>query len=147
MAKILKKIRESSLNFDDCLEKYSKEFKLLKKDKKMIHSICFSTMRNIQFINIVIKKLVKKINNNDIGFFLLISAIAQIYYLDYKPYAVINSTCESLKKTKTKYSTEFINAVLRNAERKKENILISKINNLNYPSWFKKNIAELPLMD
>tara|TARA_Y100000590_G_scaffold76227_1_gene84321 strand:+ start:193 stop:1470 length:1278 start_codon:yes stop_codon:yes gene_type:complete len=144
VAKILKKIRESSLNFDDCLEKYSKEFKLLKKDKKMIHSICFSTMRNIQFINIVIKKLVKKINNNDIGFFLLISAIAQIYYLDYKPYAVINSTCESLKKTKTKYSTEFINAVLRNAERKKENILISKINNLNYPSWFKKNIAELP---
>ena len=43
VAKILKKIRESSLNFDDCLEKYSKEFKLLKKDKKMIHSICFST--------------------------------------------------------------------------------------------------------
>ena len=46
---------------------------VMKKDKKMIHSICFSSMRNIQVINIVIKKLVKKVNNNDIGFFLLIS--------------------------------------------------------------------------
>ena len=144
VAKILKKIRKSSLNFEDCLAQYSEEFNLMKKDKKMIHSICFSSMRNIQFINIVIKKLVKKVNNNDIGFFLLISAIAQIYYLDYKSYAVINSTCEASKKTKTKYSTEFINAVLRNAERKKEKMLILKLNNLNYPSWFKKNIAELP---
>ena len=67
----------------------------------------------------------------------------QIFYLNLKGYAVINSTCESLKKLNSRKSISFVNGLLRNIERNKKNINLNTLKKSKHPIWFKNNIKNL----
>ena len=92
---ILFKIRKSNLTFNECLEIYTKKYKLSNLDKKFIHNVVLNTLRNINVNEQIIRSYIKKINKNDFSYFLILSAIEQICFLNIKSYAVINSICES----------------------------------------------------
>ena len=79
-------------------------------------------MRNYIYVNNIINKFSKKnIKIND-SYFLLLSAITQLLILNFKDFAVINSTVELAKNKDINAPEKFINAVLRNISRNKEYI-------------------------
>ena len=122
IGKILKKIRETSINLDLCFEKNTENYKLSETDRGFIYNVTIKTIRNANTIEQILENFTNKINKKEIYYFLIISALCQIFYLNLKGYAVINSTCESLKKLNSRKSISFVNGLLRNIERNKKNI-------------------------
>jgi len=143
IGKILKKIRETSINLDSCFEKSIENHKLSETDRRFIYNVTITTIRNINTIEQILENFTKKINKKEISYFLIISALCQIFYLKLKGYAVINSTCESLKKLSSKKSISFANGLLRNIERNKKNIILNVLKKSKHPIWFKNNIKNL----
>ena len=74
-------------------------------------------------------------------YFLLLSAITQLIILNFKNFAVVNSTVELSKDKRIKTSTNFVNGLLRNIIRNKKNILKYKINFDHLPLWFIKKTS------
>ena len=140
---ILKKIRETSINLDSCFEKNIENNKLSKLDRSFIYNVTITTIRNINVIEQILENFVTKINKKEINYFLIISALCQIFYLKLKSYAVINSTCEALKELGSRKSISFVNGLLRNIDRKKTNINLNNLKKSKHPIWFKNNIKNL----
>ncbi len=138
---ILLNIYKYNLNIDD--KKFSKNLnKFPQRDKNFIINICLTTMRRQFHLDCIIKKYVKK-NTKIQQRILLMSAICQIVYLDFKEYAVINSSVEIAKKIKISHG--FINAVLKKVSSDKKYLSDIKISYNDYPEWFKNEIKNLDL--
>ncbi|MBI28976.1 MAG: Ribosomal RNA small subunit methyltransferase B [Alphaproteobacteria bacterium MarineAlpha5_Bin11] len=139
ITRILYDLKKTNKNFDDCFQYYINKYSLCETDKKFIHNIVFTTIRNETIIYQIVKLYVARINRNDYKYLIIASAVAQIYKLEIKSYAVINSSCEAYKILNKTNSSKFINAVLRNIDRDKD-----KITNLNlslkFPNWLNSNI-------
>ena len=135
---ILISLKRELTTFDYIFEKIIKKQNLSFSDKKLIQNVVFCCMRNFLSINKIIKLYVKKINYNSNDYFLILSSIAQIVYLNFKDYAVVNSTVE-IAKMKAGANPKFINGLLRNIIRNKNNIKI-QVSFDDFPRWFvKKN--------
>mgnify|MGYP001345040964 CR=1 FL=1 len=134
---ILYIIKKESKNFDAIYALKIKENSFSLSDKKLIQTVVLNCMRNYFYIDLVINKFAKKIKKDSHSYFLLLSAITQILILNFKEYAVINTTVEIAKNKKLKTSHNYINAILRNIVKNKKNINI-KINFLQLPEWFRK---------
>ena len=107
----------------------------------MIHSVVLNSMRYHLFIDEIIKKFSTKLNKSSESYYLLLSAITQLLILNFKDFAVINSTVELAKNKNINAPEKFINAVLRNINRNK-----SKLSKINYnfsslPLWFTKKVS------
>ena len=63
--------------------------------------------------------------------------------LDFKEFAVVNSTVELAKDKRIKTSTSLVNGLLRNIIRNKKNILKYKVNFNQLPYWFTKKTSRL----
>ena len=101
----------------------------------MVHNIVLSSMR----YNLYIKKILffyvkKKLSINQ--YLLLLSAITQMIFLNFKDYATINTTVELAKHKDIKVFPGFINAVLKNILKDKINIQNTEIEHKNLPKWF-----------
>ena len=138
---ILFDIRENNKNFDQTFNINTLKKKILESDIKMIQNIVLSSMRYHLHIDKIIPLYAKKkITNNQ--YILLLSAITQIVFLDFKNYAVVNSSVEIAKITKI--YPGFINAILKNIIRDKKELKKIKINYSDLPNWFtKENISIL----
>jgi len=139
--KILRQLRLDTIGFDEVfLEKVvKKNFK--DNDRKMIHSVVLNAMRYHLFIDEIIKKFSTRLNKSSESYYLLLSAITQLLILNFKDFAVINSTVELAKNKDINAPEKFINAVLRNISRNK-----SKLSKINYnfsrlPLWFTKKVS------
>ena len=88
----------------------------------------------------IIEKYIKK-KLRDKEKILLISAITQIVFLDFKEYAVINCTVEIAKKLKIFHG--LVNAFLKNVSKDKESLKNISISFDDLPSWFKKRNVSL----
>ena len=143
IAKILKKIKESKINIDECFENEIKKTDLSINDKKYIYNVVVTTIKNINSIDQILLNFTKKINKKDVSYFFIISAISQIFILKQKEYAVINSTCDAYKKLHKK-KLNFINGLLRNISRKKLSINFDQQNKSLHPIWFKNILKDLP---
>ena len=133
---ILKILKNRPVNFDQVYLEKIKDNKFSKSDRKMIQNVVLNSMRHYLFINAIIKKFTKNIKFSSNIYFLLLSAITQLLVLDFKEYAVVNSTVELSKDRRIKTSTSLINGLLRNIIRNKKNILKYKINFNQLPCWF-----------
>ena len=131
---ILISLKREFTTFDYIFEKIIKKQNLSSSDKKLIQNVVFCCMRNFLSINKIIKLYVKKINYNSNDYFLILSSIAQIIFLNFKDYAVVYSTVEIAKK-KAGTNPKFINGLLRNIIRNKNNIKIQSSFD-DFPSWF-----------
>ena len=99
---ILISLRNYTYNFDHLFEIKIKNKKITLSDKKLIQNVVFCSMRNFFSINRIIKLYVKKLDYKSDNYFLLLSAISQLIFLDFKEYAVVNSTVEIAKSKKSK---------------------------------------------
>ena len=106
-----------------------------REDISFLNNVILNSMRFQFHSTKIIKKYVKKkINNNEK--ILLISAITQIVFLNYKEYAVVNCTVEIGKKLNIFHG--LINATLKNISKDKEKLKNIKIKFDDLPLWFKE---------
>ena len=133
---ILISLKNEFSNFDLLFENQIKQKGINKSDKRMVHSVVFCSMRNYAIINRIVQLYVKKINYRSNNYFLLLSAIAQIIFLSFKEYAVVDSTVE-LSKRINNTNPKFINGVLRKVIKNKSIIKLDN-NFSDLPKWFIK---------
>lgn len=93
-------------------------------DSAFLNMLVLTTLRHLVFIKKVLKKFVKKKLPPDVvaGEFALFLGTAEILYLNTPDYAVINSYVDLVKHADNKYIAGFVNAVLRNVCRQKDEL-------------------------
>ncbi len=139
---ILYNLKKNNKNFDELQNYYYEKYNLSISDKKLVHNIVLSCMRwHLQTKKIIFKYVKKKISINQ--YILLLSGVTQLVFLDFKDYAVINSSVELAKHKKINVYPPFINAVLRNVLREIEINKITKITFNNLPVWFLEETRNL----
>ena len=136
---ILNDIHQKNKNFDDSFLFLTKNLNLNDQDKSMIYNIVLNSIRNYLFIYNILNKFLKKKTSSKIKV-LLLCAIAQILYLDFKDYAVTNDTVEIAKIRKLNPS--LINSLLKNVIQNKESINKKKFSQFSVPEWFVKSIKK-----
>ena len=137
---ILRELKTSNLSFDEVFEKKIKNKGFSISDKRFIYTVVLNAMRNYIYIDKIISKFSKKRKELNDTYFLLLSAVTQLLILDFKDFAVVNSTVELVKEKKVRAPANFINGILRNIIRNKYNLLKIPIEFMHLPSWFKKRV-------
>ena len=134
---ILKSLKNEKINYDSIYLKKIKNKKINSSDIKLIQNVVLTSMRYNLEIDQILKIYVKKINKNSNSYFLILSSIAQIVFLNFKDYAVINSSVEIAKNKKfLKIYPAFINGLLRNIARNKKKLFKIKVSFSMLPQWF-----------
>ena len=105
-----------------------------KKDIAFLNNVTLNSMRfHLHSLKIINKHVNKKFGDKEK--ILLISAITQIVFLNFKEYAVINCSVEIAKKIKIYHG--FINAVLKKISQNKHKLRSTNIEFNDLPKWFK----------
>ncbi len=106
-----------------------------KEDIAFLYNVTLNSMRlHLHCLKIMDKFIKKKLRDQEK--ILLISAITQIVFLNFKEYAVINCSVEIAKKLKL--YPGIINATLKKIAKNKNDLKQIKINFSNLPPWFQK---------
>ena len=106
-----------------------------KEDIAFLYNVTLNSMRlHLHCLKIIDKFIKKKLRDQEK--ILLISAITQIVFLDFKEYAVINCSVEIAKKLKV--YPGLINATLKKVAKNKYDLKQIKINFSDLPLWFQK---------
>ncbi len=109
-------------------------------DISFLYNVTLNSMRfHLHCIKIIKKYIKKKLRDQEK--ILLISAITQIVFLDFKEYAVINCSVEIAKKLRL--YPGLINASLKKIAKNKNDLKEIKINFSDFQSWFQKKTYSL----
>ena len=138
---ILKELKTNNLSFDEVFEKKIKNQRYSLSDKKLIYSVVLNSMRNYIYAENIIKKFSKKKIKYDDSYYLLLSAITQLFILNYKDFAVVNSTVELTKSKMIKSHTKYINGILRTIIKNKDKLLKQKTSFEELPIWFRNKVS------
>ena len=136
---ILYNVHQKSINFEDSFLFFTKNTSIAEQDRSMIYNIVLNSIRHNFFVHKVLNNYLKKRTSLKIKT-LLLSAITQILFLDFKAYAVTNDTVEIAKITKL--NPGLINALLKNISNDSELIDKKEIDLLSVPSWFINKIKK-----
>ena len=116
---ILNEIHHKSKNFDDSFLYLTQNLKLTNQDTSIIYNVVLNSIRNNLFVQKILKNFLQKKTSLKIKI-LLLSAITQILYLNFKEYAVTNDTVEIAKIKKL--NPGLVNSLLKNVIKNKESI-------------------------
>ena len=136
---ILNEIHQKNKNFDESFLYLTQNLQLISQDKSMVYNVVLNSIRNNLFINDILNNFLQKKTSLKIRI-LLLCAITQIIYLDFKDYAVTNDTVEVAKIKKL--NPGLINSLLKNIIKNKKNIDKKKFNRSSVPIWFIKAIQK-----
>ncbi len=128
----------NNLEIQNIISKHKKE------DVSFLNNVTLNSMRFHLHASKIINRYVKK-SLRDKEKILLISAITQIVFLNFKEYAVINCSVEIAKKLNIYHG--LINAVLKNICEDKEKLKKIKIKFNDFPVWFKNKANSLTLTE
>ncbi len=112
-----------------------------KEDISFLNNVTLNSMRFYFHASKIIHIYIKKKKLRDHEKILLISAVTQIVYLDFKVYAVINCSVEIAKKLKIYHG--LINATLKRISKEKEKLKKIMIEFNDLPLWFKNKTKNL----
>lgn len=130
---ILYDIRQKSINFEEGFLFFTRNTSLSDQERSMIYNIVLNTIR-CHFINSnILNKYLRKRTSLKIRI-LLMSAITQLLFLDFKNYAVTNDTVEVAKIKKL--NPGLINSLLKNISNDNKLINKEKIDYNSIPLWF-----------
>ncbi len=132
---ILYEIYSKNINFEKSFLNFSKTNLINDQERSMIYNVVLNSIRNYFFINNILNKFLKKKTTMRIKI-LLLSAITQILYLDFKDYAVTNDTVEVAKIKKL--NPGLINSLLKNLIKGRKLVNKTHIDQSNIPKWFMK---------
>ena len=136
---ILNEIHYKNKNFDESFLYLTQNLQLINQDRSMIYNVVLNSIRNNLFVNEILNSFLQKKTSLKIKI-LLLCAITQIIYLDFKDYAVTNDTVEVAKIKKL--NPGLINSLLKNIIKNKEQINKKKFNRSSVPLWFIKAIKK-----
>jgi len=136
---ILNEIHYKNKNFDESFLNLTQNLQLINQDRSMIYNVVLNSIRNNLFVNEILNSFLQKKTSLKIKI-LLLCAITQIIYLDFKDYAVTNDTVEVAKIKKL--NPGLINSLLKNIIKNKEQINKKKFNRSSVPLWFIKAIKK-----
>ena len=136
---ILYNIHQKNINFEESFISFTKDISTTDQERAMIYNIVLNSIRNSFFISSILNKYLRKRTSLKIKT-LLLSAITQILFLDFKGYAVTNDTVE-LAKIK-KLNPGFINAILKNISNDSDIINKKEIDYASIPDWFVTKIKK-----
>ena len=136
---ILNEIHQKNKNFDESFLNLTQNLNLSDQNKSMIYNVVLNSIRNNFFIKKILNNFLKKKTSLKIRI-LLLCAITQILYLDFKDYAVTNDTVEIAKIKKLNPS--LINSLLKNIIQNKKSINKKKFNQSSVPIWFTKSLKK-----
>ena len=108
---ILYDIHQKNVNFDEGFLFFTKNISLNDQDRSMIYNITLNSIRSNFYISNILNQYLRKRTSFRVKI-LLLSAITQILFLDFKSYAVTNDTVEVAKIKKLNPS--LINSLLKN---------------------------------
>ncbi len=115
-----------------------------KEDVSFIFNVALNSMRFHMHSSKILKMYIKK-KLRDHEKILLISAITQIVFLNFKEYAVINCSVEISKKLKL--YPALINASLKEIAKNKKKLKNIKISYNDLPQWFRKRTTSLSIYE
>ncbi len=132
---MLKDVLENKNFFSEVKTKQSQ---ISSQDSAFANMLILTTFRHLVFIKKVLKKFVKKkLPATAVsGQYALFLGTAEILYLNTPDYAVINSYVEITKHLADKYVAGFVNAVLRNICKQKEELKKEETNEFFPPEFF-----------
>ncbi len=130
---ILYEIYNKSVNFDESFLKQTTKIIISDQDKSMIYNVVLNSIRYNFFIKNILNKYLKKKTSIKIKI-LLLSAITQIFYLNFKDYAVTNDSVEIAKLKKL--NPGLINGLLKNLIKNEAKINKRDFNISDFPHWF-----------
>lgn len=109
------------------------------KDFAFINMLVLTTLRHFTYLEKLLKKFVQKPLPEKAAFahFALLTAAAELLYLQTPDYAVLNSYVNLIKTKQDKYLGNFANAVLRNLCRQKDSLPVTDHNEF-FPESFIK---------
>ena len=136
---ILNEIHHKNKNFDESFLHLTQNLQLINQDRSMIYNVVLNSIRNNLFVNEILNSFLQKKTSLKIKI-LLLCAITQIIYLDFKDYAVTNDTVEVAKIKKL--NPGLINSLLKNIIKNKEQINKKKFNRSSVPLWFIKAVKK-----
>jgi len=136
---ILNEILQKNKNYDESYLYLTQNLKLSDQDRSMIYNIALNSIRNNLFIEKILNNFLHKKTSLKIKT-LLLCAITQILYLDFKEYAVTNDTVEIAKIRKL--NPGLINSLLKNVVKNKESIDKKKFSKSSAPLWFVKSLKK-----
>ena len=136
---ILNEIHYKNKNFDESFLNLTQNIQLINQDRSMIYNVVLNSIRNNLFVNEILNSFLQKKTSLKIKI-LLLCAITQIIYLDFKDYAVTNDTVEVAKIKKL--NPGLINSLLKNIIKNKEQINKKKFNRSSVPLWFIKAVQK-----
>jgi len=139
---ILLEIYKHNTSFENIFNLKCNSNNVSKRDKSLINNVCLNSMRYKFHVNNIIKKYLKKKSKNN-QYVLLLSAITQIVFLDFKEYAVIDNSVEIAKKINVYPS--LINAVLKKICAEKIKLKKIKVHFKDFPLWFRKYADNLDI--
>ena len=134
---ILFNIHQKSVNFEESFSFFTKKISLTDQERAMIYNVVLNSIRSNFFIINILNKYLKKRTSSKIKI-LLLSAITQILFLDFKNYAVTNDTVEIAKIKKL--NPGLVNSLLKNIGNDSEVINKQEFDQSSVPSWFVSKI-------
>jgi 16S rRNA (cytosine967-C5)-methyltransferase len=136
---ILNEIHQKNKNFDESFLYLTQSLNLDNQDRSMIYNVVLNSIRNNLFIDKILNNFLQKKTSLKIRM-LLLCAITQLIYLNFKDYAVTNDTVEIAKIKKL--NPGLINSLLKNIIKHKESIIKKKFSHSSVPLWFSKTIEK-----
>jgi len=136
---ILNEIHKKNKNFEESFLFLTNNKKFEDQEKSMIYNVVLNSIRNNFFIDNMLNNFLKKKTSLKIKI-LLLCAITQILYLDFKDYAVTNDTVEIAKIKKL--NPGLINSLLKNIIKNKNTINKKKFTQSSVPFWFVKALKK-----
>ncbi len=126
-----------TLNYSSIIKQINKQ---KKEDIAFLYNVTLNSMRlHLHCLKIINKFIKKKLRDQEK--IILISAITQIVFLNFKEYAVINCSVEITKKLNL--YPGLINATLKKITKDKNDLKKIKINFCDLPLWFQKKASFL----
>ena len=139
---ILLEIYKHNTSFENIFNSQCSLNNFSKRDKSLINNVCLNSMRYKFHVDKIIKKYLKKKSKKN-QYVLLLSAITQIVFLDFKEYAVIDNSVEIAKKINV--YPGLINAVLKKICAEKIKLKKIMVCFKDFPVWFKKYADNLDI--
>ena len=130
---ILNEVHQKNINFDESYLNFTKNISLNDQERSMVYNVTLNSIRNNYFIQSILNKYLRKKTSNKIKV-LLVCAITQLLYLEFKDYAVTNDTVE-IAKIKN-LNPGLINSLLKNIIYNSKDINKEDIDIACVPSWF-----------
>ena len=134
---ILLTLKKNLYTYEDVFTKKIKEYGLEQIEKKFIHNVTLTSLRNNFIIKEIINTYLNKKNLTLNQYLILLSGINQIVFLNIKEYAVIYTMVELSKKKGFESDPSLTNAILRKVVKNKNDLKLKKTNFELLPPWFK----------